>query len=134
MGGFNAKVGSSERQGATWYGVRGYERIGKLNESGEVLLSFCVLNELVNMNTYFEKNIYKYTWQHPGNKPLHCIDYVIMRTGRGMWHRGEQWHRNKASQKQKAREVERGLLKGSSGGGVWQSLRGIQQAEKALHQ
>jgi len=32
------------------------------------------------MNTCFKKkNIHKYTWQHPGNKQWHCIDYVIMR-------------------------------------------------------
>ena len=82
VGDFNARVGSSDRQGGTptWDGVRGYEGVGKLNESGEVLLSFCALNELTIMNTYFEKkNIYKYTWQHPGSKQWHCIDYVIMR-------------------------------------------------------
>ena len=54
--------------------------MGKMNESGEALLSFCALNELVIMNTTFEKkDIHKYTWQHPGSKKWHCIDYVIMR-------------------------------------------------------
>jgi len=32
------------------------------------------------MNTLFEKaNVFKCTWQHPGMKHWHCIDYVIMR-------------------------------------------------------
>ena len=35
---------------------------------------------LSNMNTSFEKrDVYKYTWQHPGSKLWHCIDYILMR-------------------------------------------------------
>ena len=84
LGDFNAGVGSSERQTGTvtsnWNGVKGCHGVGKMNESGEALLSFCAVNELVIMNTTFEKrNIHKYTWQHPGSKKWHCIDYVIMR-------------------------------------------------------
>ena len=33
-----------------------------------ILHSWCALNSLAVMNTMFEKNIYKYTWQHPGSK------------------------------------------------------------------
>ena len=82
VGDFNARVGSSERRenSSMWDGVRGCHGAGKMNESGEALLSFCALNELTIMNTCFEKkNINKYTWQHPGSKKWHCIDYVIMR-------------------------------------------------------
>ena len=54
--------------------------VGKMNENGEALLTYCALNELAIMNTTFEKkNIHKYTWQHPGSKQWHCIDYIIMR-------------------------------------------------------
>ena len=50
-----------------------------MNESGENLLSFCAMNELIVMDALFEKaNVFKYTWQHPGMKHWHCIDYVIM--------------------------------------------------------
>ena len=43
-------------------------------------MSFCGLNELTIENTCFEKKaIHKHTWQHPGSKQWHCIDYVIMR-------------------------------------------------------
>jgi len=31
------------------------------------------------MNTQFEKrDIYKYTWQHPGSKRWYCINYILM--------------------------------------------------------
>ena len=50
------------------------------DEMGAELLFFCVLNELAITNTHFEKKqIHKQTWQHPGNKKMHCIDYMIMR-------------------------------------------------------
>ena len=82
LGDFNARVGSSRRESdnPSWSSVRGFHGIGKMNESGEALLTFCAINELVIMNTTFEKkNIFKHTWQHPGSKQWHCIDYVIMR-------------------------------------------------------
>ena len=38
------------------------------------------------MNTFFEKkSIHKHTWQHPGSKKWHCIDYVIMKQGQRRW-------------------------------------------------
>ena len=50
-----------------------------MNESGEALLSFCALNDVVIMNTTFEKeDIHEHTRQHPGSKRWHCIDYIIM--------------------------------------------------------
>ena len=58
----------------------------KLNEAGVDLLSFCALNELAIMNSFFEKkSIHKHTWQHPGSKKWHCIDYVIMKQGQRRW-------------------------------------------------
>ena len=60
--------------------MRGHHGIVRENEAGKELLSFCALNELATMNTFFEKrSIYKYTWQHPGNKKWHCIDYILMK-------------------------------------------------------
>ena len=81
VGDLNARVGSTERGGSSvsWPGVRGVHGVGKVNEAGAELLS-CALNELTIMNTHFKKkNIHKFTWQHPGSKQWHCIDYVIMR-------------------------------------------------------
>ena len=68
---FNTRVGSSysELEKHQWAGVRGSHRVGKMNKSGAVLLSFSALNCFSIMNTYFEKcDAYKYNWQHPGSK------------------------------------------------------------------
>ena len=44
------------------------------------MVLWCSLNGLAVLNTVFEKKrIHKFTWQHPGSKQWHCIDYVIMR-------------------------------------------------------
>ena len=59
---FNARVGSSDRGrvDAAWDGARGFRGVGKLKEAGVELLSFCSVNELAIMNTFFEeKSIYK---------------------------------------------------------------------------
>ena len=82
VGDLNARVGSTEWGGSSvsWPGVRGVHGAGKVNEAGAELLSFCALNELTIMNTHFKKNnIHKFTWQHPGSKQWHCIDYIIVR-------------------------------------------------------
>ena len=82
VGDFNVRVGSTGQEGNqdVWSGVRGPHGVGEMNEAGRDLLSFCAWNELVITNTYFEKKkIHKFTWQHPGNKKWHCIDYIIMR-------------------------------------------------------
>ena len=82
IGDFNARVRSSDRHkdDPMWGKVRGYHGVGKMNESGEELWSYCAANEFAIMNTWFEKkHIHKYTWQHPGNKMWHCTDYVIMK-------------------------------------------------------
>ena len=64
-----------------WDGVRGCHGVEKMNGNGESLLSFYALNELVIMNTTFEKKLHKYTWQHAGSKKG-CIYYIIMRQAR----------------------------------------------------
>ena len=81
VGDFNARVGSGVRgEDDVWNGMRGCHGVGRMNESGEALLSWCALNGLVVMNTMYEKKqIHKYTWQHPGSKQWHCIDHIIMR-------------------------------------------------------
>ena len=51
-----------------------------LNEAGKELMSFLSTNEATVCNTWFQKKpIRKTTWQHPGTKQWHCIDFVIMR-------------------------------------------------------
>ena len=80
VGDLNARVGSTEQGGSSvsWLGVRGVYGERKVNEAGAELLS-CASNELTIMNTHFKKkNIHKFTWQHPGSKQWHCIDYDIV--------------------------------------------------------
>jgi len=78
MGDFNARVGCGEVMGSSCLKVRGMFGVGILNENGEHLLSFCALNKLCVMNTMFaKKKIHQYTWQHPGTKVWHCIDYIL---------------------------------------------------------
>ena len=57
VGDFNARVGSRERSSRNemWSGARGPHGLGKMNEAGTELLSFCALNELVIMTTEFNK-------------------------------------------------------------------------------
>ena len=53
--------------------------VGAMNEAGLSLMSFCVLNELCD--EYEKKDIYKFSWQHPGTKIWHCIDHLLTRQG-----------------------------------------------------
>ena len=79
-GDFNARVGSRTKGSSEWMGVLGCHGIGKVNDQGMAFLQFCMINSLTIMNTWFEKRAYqKQTWQHPGTKAWHCIDYVLMR-------------------------------------------------------
>ena len=80
MGDFNARVGSRTGMDDQWQDVRGPHGFGNVNEAGTSLLSFLSINEAVICNTWFEKrDIHKATWQHPGSKQWHCIDFMIMR-------------------------------------------------------
>ena len=79
VGDWNARVGS-QLSDDQWEGVLGKHGLGRANEAGLFLLSFCSTNNLSIMNSFFEKkNIHKQTRQHPGTKAWHCIDFVIMR-------------------------------------------------------
>ena len=79
VGDWNARVGS-QLNDDQWEGVLGKHGFGRVNVAGLFLLSFCSANNLSIMNSFFEKkNIHKQTWQHPGTKAWHCIDFVIMR-------------------------------------------------------
>jgi len=57
LGDFNVRVGTatSELEKSQWNRVRGFHEVGKINEAGTSLLTFCALNGLSVMNTWFEK-------------------------------------------------------------------------------
>ena len=62
----NARVGLRSRDSDVWSSVFGYFGIDDINQAGEDLLSFCDLNQLSLMNTWFKKrdNLFG-TWTHP---------------------------------------------------------------------
>ena len=89
LGDFNARVGSrndsadenvdddASGQSSNVLGPHGH---GELNEAGKELLSFLSINEATVCNAWYQKKgIHKATWQHPGSKKWHCIDYAIMK-------------------------------------------------------
>ena len=79
LGDFNARVGS-RAEDDEWWRVRGPHGHGELNVAGRELLSFLSTNEATICNTWYKKKaIHKSTWQHPGTKQWHCIDFAIMR-------------------------------------------------------
>jgi exonuclease III len=76
-GDFNARVG---RDSDAWKGTIGKHGLGKMNENGQRLLSFCTENDLCITNTMFQqRDMYKGTWMHPRSKTWHLIDYFIVR-------------------------------------------------------
>ena len=77
LGDFNARVGSDN---ATWPGVVGKYGLQELSANGEMLLDWCVKNELGVMGTWFQhKNIHIKTWMHPDRVNGGQIDHVIVR-------------------------------------------------------
>ena len=77
LGDFNARVGSDS---ATWPGVVGKYGLQELSANGELLLDWCVKNELGVMGTWFQhKNIHIKTWMHPDRVNGGQIDHVIVR-------------------------------------------------------
>lgn len=78
QGDFNAKIGSTARDDAVSACVGGYA-LGTRNDSGERLLQFCMGNEYVALNTFFQHHVRRlYTWKSPGDRCRNQIDYVLI--------------------------------------------------------
>ncbi|XP_071823877.1 craniofacial development protein 2-like [Apostichopus japonicus] len=75
MGDFNAKIGTDQN---TWSPAMGRFGLGKINERGEKLLEFCMLNKLTVCSTHFQhKDCRKVTWTSPCGKYKNMIDFII---------------------------------------------------------
>ena len=75
MGDFNAKPGDIEERES---GV-GKFGLGRRNDNGERLASFCNVNELILTNTCFkhhERN--RYTWLSPDGNTRNQIDHIAI--------------------------------------------------------
>jgi hypothetical protein len=62
----------------SWNGVIGEQGEETLNNNGERLLNFCIMNDLIMLNTMFiHKDIYKITREELSKKEKSIIDYII---------------------------------------------------------
>ena len=82
MDDFNARVGCEGDSYTSRLGVRGMFGVGWLNENGDHVL--CMIKLSIMDTMFAKKRIHKCTWQHPGTKIWHCIEYVLLR--HSQWH------------------------------------------------
>ena len=79
MGDLNARVGKDSE---VWGSVIGRHGEAVRNESGEQLLRFCAVNEMLVANSWYQhREIHKYTWVCPGRELRSIIDYFLVRKG-----------------------------------------------------
>ncbi len=77
MGDFNARVGKQEHLSAPQ--TVGPYPVDVKNDNGIRLVEFCLTNNIVISNTFFQhKLIHQTSWMHPGNKQWHMLDYTLI--------------------------------------------------------
>ena len=76
MGDLNAKIGQ-DNEG--WEKVMGQHGLGRMNENGERLATFCGNNDLVIGGSLFKhRDIHKITWTSPNARDQNQIDHIII--------------------------------------------------------
>jgi exonuclease III len=79
FGYFNAKVGSLRPTEDHLRRVLGRNGLGKRNERGERLLSFCAERKLTILNTTFTHHPRRlYTWKSPRDRYRNQIDFILV--------------------------------------------------------
>ena len=85
LGDFNARIGVRDSDDGLWSNVIGGHGLEERNLAGEEFLQVCELNQLLIMNTWFQKKQIHYgTWMHPATKLCHMIDFIVMRQSQRM--------------------------------------------------
>ena len=75
LGDFNAKIGKGAYQD-----IIGPYSLGERNSRGDRLQCFCLENDLIIANTYYEHpDRPLYTWKSPGDLARNQIDYILFR-------------------------------------------------------
>ncbi|CAF3323508.1 unnamed protein product [Rotaria sp. Silwood2] len=78
MGDLNARVGGDQQQ-PTLNNCIGPFTVDKVNENGTRLMDFCMMNNIIISNTFFQhKLIHQTSWMHPGSKIWHILDYTLV--------------------------------------------------------
>lgn len=76
MGDFNALVGCHDMPQSECVGKFGY---GKMNDRGSKLIDFCVENELIVTNTFYDvPMIRRYTYKAPGDICRYQNDFILV--------------------------------------------------------
>ena len=76
MGDLNAKIGQ-DNEG--WEKVMEQHGLGRMNENGERLATFCGNNDLVIGGSLFKhRDIHKITWTSPNARDQNQIDHIII--------------------------------------------------------
>ena len=84
IGDFNARVGVRNSNDSL-SNVIGRHGLDERNLAGEKFLQVCELNQLLIMNTWFQKKQIHYsTWTHPASKLCHMIDFIVIRQSQRM--------------------------------------------------
>lgn len=84
MGDFNARVGEEkqplpQQQSQNLPNCFGRFTVDKLNENGTYLMDFCLYNDLIIANTFFDhKPIHQTPWMHPASRKWHTLDYTLV--------------------------------------------------------